>query len=117
MATPQRIYLVPTNVASPGDTLVLRCRLATPVLSDTDYDSSLSGADETAIVPPNLGALKMGLMALNYETENDLERAEVFWAKCWQLLNEEKAAHRGGNRFPLNTMPGGVPSGRTRPRL
>lgn len=66
----------------------------------------VNGADdETVIVPGNEGALKMTLMALQYEDKNDLERAETYFQKAIQLLNSELKEDMGAPVITLQMNP------------
>lgn len=64
--------------------------------------------DETLIVPGNEGALKMTLMALQYEDKNDLERAETYFQKAIQLLNAELKEDMGAPVITLQMNPVGA---------
>lgn len=61
------------------------------------------------VIPNNIGALKMGLMALNYEDANDMATADTFWGKCFMLLDDQMREHRGSARYVPNVkfFPGG----------
>ncbi len=54
------------------------------------------------VTPNNIGALKMGLLALNYEDVNDMATAESFWSKCFTLLDDQMREHRGSARYVPN---------------
>jgi hypothetical protein len=54
------------------------------------------------VIPNNIGALKMGLLALNYEDVNDMATAETFWGKCFTLLDDQMREHRGSARYVPN---------------
>ena len=64
--------------------------------------------DETVITPPNEGALKMTLMALQYEDKNDMERAEEYFNKAIQLLNAELKEDMGNPVITLQMNPLGA---------
>ena len=64
--------------------------------------------DETMIVPNNEGALKLTLMALQYEDKNDLERAEEYFNKAIQLLNAELKEDMGDPVITLQMNPLGA---------
>lgn len=57
--------------------------------------------DESVIIPSNEGALKLTLMALQYEDKNDMERAETYFLKAIQLLNAELKEDMG---IPVITL-------------
>ena len=102
-----RRYRVPSNVATTLETVSLRVKLATPT-----YTSD----DTVEVVPPNMGAWKMALLALSYEDENDLERADIYWGRCFTLLNQELKQFRGNPKVVLNIHPWGLArSGRIYP--
>lgn len=54
------------------------------------------------VIPNNIGALKMGLLALNYEDVNDMTTAEAFWGKCFTLLDDQMREFRGSARYVPN---------------
>jgi hypothetical protein len=95
------------KVVGKGDreiTLRLTCKLRyTPLESDTD-----------AVIPDNEGALKLGLMSLAYEDNNDLERAEQYFTKALSILNGETREARGAAQFVMQQSPHGFHLGRIR---
>lgn len=93
-----RKYKVPTHIGSEGENVIVKAKLA-PV--------TVAGSSDT-IYPINLGAWKNALMALASEDEHDYERSETQWAKCFQLLNQELKARRGGSRKTINVQPWGL---------
>lgn len=44
-------------------------------------------SEDELIYPAHIGALKNALLAVNFEDQSDLERAQAYWAKCFDLLN------------------------------
>jgi hypothetical protein len=54
--------------------------------------------DNDLLIPGNLGALKLGLMALNYETTDDGRRKE-YWDNAVALLNGELAEYQADVPF------------------
>ena len=56
----------------------------------------VDGNKDEIVIPGNLGALKLGMLAINYENKNDLERAEDYWQKAFSTLNLEMREFRGG---------------------
>lgn len=70
--------------------------------------------DHETVVPDNEGALKLGLMSLSYEDNNDLERAEQYFAKALALLNGEVKESRGAAQSVLQQSPHGFHMGRVR---
>lgn len=77
-----------------GDTIECLCKRAfVPVVADADI-----------VIPGNIGALKMGLMALQYEDKNDLERAEIYWNKAFTILNSELEQFKGDSILPSVQM-------------
>lgn len=69
----------------------------------------VNGADdETILTPDNEGALKMTLMALQYEDKNDLERADEYFQKALQLLNSELKEDMGAPIITLQMNPVGA---------
>jgi hypothetical protein len=71
-------------------------------------------SENEPVVPANLGALKMALLALTYEDSNDLASSEGYWGKCYALLDDQMREHRGSIRATpnLSLFPsgGGLPS-------
>jgi hypothetical protein len=61
--------------------------------------------DDTVLIPDNEGAVKMTLMALQYEDKNDLERAETYFSKALQLLNSELKEDMGAPIVTLQMNP------------
>lgn len=61
--------------------------------------------DDTALIPDNEGAVKMTLMALQYEDKNDLERADTYFQKALQLLNSELKEDMGAPVVTLQMNP------------
>lgn len=72
------------------------------------------GADDPEVLPGNLGALKLGLLSISYETNNDLERAELYFQKALALLNGEVREARGATQNTLQMSPHGWHAGRMR---
>jgi len=57
------------------------------------------------VYPSNLGALKFGVMAMNFEQSaaaSEVAAAETFWGKAEQLLNQQLRHQRGGAHFPID---------------
>ena len=63
---------------------------------------------DSTIVPSNEGALKLTLMALQYEDKNDMERAEEYFNKAIQLLNAELKEDTGDPVITLQMNPLGA---------
>ena len=102
-----RRYRVPTILAEPLEQIQLRVKLATPVFT---FD------DEANVYPPNIGAWKMAMLALLYEDENDMERSDSYWGRCFALLNQELRNFRGNPRLTPTISPWGLNrSGPVRP--
>jgi hypothetical protein len=74
----------------------------------------LEGDKDELVVPSNLGALKLGMMAVNYENKNDLERAQDFWGKAFSTLNLEMRESRGGAQMRGQIDPAAFQMGRLR---
>ena len=73
------------------------------------FVSLVDVADEnTVIVPGNEGALKLTLLALQYEDKNDMERAETYFNKAIQLLNAELKQDMGNPVITLQMNPIGA---------
>jgi hypothetical protein len=63
--------------------------------------------DNKQIMPSNEGALKLGLIALQYEDKNDLERADNYMARAISLLNSELKEERGSAIVRIQFNPNG----------
>lgn len=77
----------------------------TPVIRTLCKRRFIKLTSETDLVyPGDLGALKFGLIAVNYEEQgaNELAKAELFWQKCYQVLNQSLKQQRGNIRMPMN---------------
>ena len=48
------------------------------------------------VFPGNIGALKHGLLALNYEDQGDIERSRASWGMALELLQGDLKQERGG---------------------
>jgi hypothetical protein len=70
--------------------------------------------DTDTVLPDNEGALKLGLMSLSYEDNNDLERAEQYFSKALALLNGESKESRGAAQHVLQQSPHGFNLGQLR---
>ena len=102
-----RRYRVPISLAEPLEEIQLRVKLAAPQYT---FD------DTIAIHPPNIGAWKMALLAILYEEENDMERSDTYWGRCYALLNQELKNFRGKPRLTVSLAPWGLMrSGPVRP--
>jgi len=53
------------------------------------------------VVPNNLGALRLMLSALVYESNSDFGRYEDNYQRAIKLLNDETRSERGGAEFKL----------------
>lgn len=83
-----------------GDDRTYRClckRRFVPLYNDSDI-----------IYPGNLGALKMAVQAVSAENASLIEKAKEYWATCFQLLDLEKGANRGGAEIRFRVNPGGA---------
>jgi len=54
------------------------------------------------LVPANIGALKMALLALTYEDANDPGASDGYWSRCYALLNQQLKENRGAARYVPN---------------
>jgi hypothetical protein len=91
----------------------------------TKDDASITGkmklryfplcSESEPVVPANLGALKMALLALTYEDSNDMASAQNYWGNCYSLLDDQMREHRGNARMLPNISL--FPSGRGIPSI
>lgn len=56
----------------------------------------------------NIGAIKMGLLARLHEDNSDLARADAFWARCAERMDEESQAATGAAMPILRIDPHGI---------
>jgi len=87
-----RCYKVGTITAREDNKPVLRCKVKRRFLKMRE---------ETDLVwPDNLSALKFALIAYQMENQGafELQQAETFWQKCYQVLNQGLKQNRGGIR-------------------
>lgn len=59
-------------------------------------------AETEPLIPANIGALKMALLALTYEDANDPTAADGYWSRCYALLNQQLKENRGAARYVPN---------------
>ncbi len=70
-------------------------------------------AETDIVLPSNLGALKLALMALGYEDQNDIRTSKIYWADAYALLNDEIKEARGGAKPRVQFSPNaGLPKTR-----
>tara|TARA_B110000483_G_scaffold32172_1_gene39046 strand:- start:24235 stop:24969 length:735 start_codon:yes stop_codon:yes gene_type:complete len=50
----------------------------------------------------NIGAMKMACLATEYEDENDMERAQMYWGMAVSELNDESARFRGPQKINVS---------------
>ncbi len=64
--------------------------------------------DSAWVFPGHVGALKAGMKAIQAESSTRPEAAQALWATCYQKLNDQVHALRGGNRLevPVSTFGG-----------
>jgi hypothetical protein len=48
------------------------------------------------LIPSNRNAYRYGMQAFNYENNNELERAQVYWEYSFKCLNDETASFEDG---------------------
>lgn len=76
------------------------------VLCKRQYVPSLADSDQ--VYPPVIGALKHGLIALNYENNGDIDRANASWSLGLALLQGALREERGGALITAQKMRLGV---------
>jgi hypothetical protein len=64
--------------------------------------------DTDLIYPANIGALKHALLAICFENESDIQRAQAYWEQAYSILNSEKAVNNIGVKRPLPQSPWGM---------
>lgn len=73
-----------------GDTVECLCKRAyVPAVADNDL-----------IIPGHLGALKLGMMSLQYEDRNDMKNADIYMDRAIELLNAELEQFQGDSILP-----------------
>lgn len=77
--------------SNPTNVIYGLCKLRyTPLASEVDM-----------VIPSNIGALKNGIMALQFEDSADgAQNTEYYWGKAFQILNAELSQERGGAKAP-----------------
>jgi hypothetical protein len=58
-------------------------------------------ADTDIVIPSNLGALKMGLNALQAEDTKERDQARSDWQECFEILDREVTEAEGDNEYPI----------------
>jgi len=101
-----RRYKVGTITARADDKPVLRClckRRFVRLVQETDL-----------VWPDNIGALKFAMKAIQLECDgaNELQQSELFWQKCYQVLNQGLKQNRGAIR-PKMAMDWSFSAGQT----
>jgi hypothetical protein len=119
---PVKLYAVDTTTSAetliaiyePGETLPAYRRYLVsertenePVLVFAKRAHVPAVVDNDELIPPNFGAFKLGILALNYEDTNDLSLARQYWAEAYQLLNSEAKEHFGPNAGGLQIQGAG----------
>lgn len=85
-------YVMPS--AQDGDTFLAFCKLAfVTAVADTDI-----------IIPSVTGALKLGLMSLQFEDRNDLERAASYMNQAIAILDSDMEELNGAEIPPFNMV-------------
>lgn len=80
--------------ATNGDVVEAICKRAyVPAISDNDQ-----------VVPSNLGAMKLGMMALQYEDRNDMDNARLYMGEALALLDADQAEFNGDSEYPTFQM-------------
>lgn len=69
--------------------------LPVTILAKRAYVDAVADNDE--LLPANLGAFKLGLLALNYEDQNDGDLAASYWKQAFALLNQQTKEFLGPN--------------------
>ena len=81
-----------------NDVIKVLARVAyTPLTALTEY-----------VNPDNIGALKFGFYAIEFEEQLDITRAEQYWAKGMELLDKELNQHLDGEHRTLPIQPNGL---------
>ena len=101
-----RRYKVGTIEASPDNKPVLRClckRRFVRLIQETDL-----------IWPDNIGALKFAMKAIQLEDSGatELQQSQLFWQKCYEVLNQGLKQNRGAIR-PKMAMDWSFSAGQT----
>lgn len=65
------------------------------------------------VYPDNINAIKYGILATMFEEENDLERADAYWAAARRTLDEELDSIEGVATAPMSISPDGLDIGKT----
>lgn len=109
-----------TLIASifPGELVSGYRRYAVPNLEDGSIVQCLckrayvpSVSDNDIVIPSNLGALKLAMMALQYEDKNDWDRSEQFWQRAFALLEQDRQEYDGDSALPTFNFAGDFGAG------
>jgi len=107
---PETLDETEIGIYQPGETLPVYRRYNTtdePTCVVTVYARRAfipAIADNDLLIPGNLGALKLGLKALVYEDNDDLQRAQQYWNNAFDILNKEMRNHLGPNSVPVQIV-------------
>ena len=93
----RRYKMVGRDPKKPDAIRVICKRKFVPCVTETDI-----------VIPPSIGALKHGLLALNYENNGDIERANASWQLGLQILQGALREERGGALILAKKMGLGV---------
>lgn len=98
-------YKVGTIEADEAYPTVIRC------LCKIKYTKLVAETD--IVYPPNLGALKLALMALALEEQNSIKDSKIYWSDVYTMLNDEIKEARGGAKLRVQFSPNsGLPKTR-----
>lgn len=114
------ISFVEETVASESFTLHHAYKVPAPA---TDYWALVKLApfevlnDTDEIPVSNIGALKLGILASNYEDHDNIDKADQYWARAKKILDDELAMMRAGTTNPPPVTPEGPGSYESTPAL
>lgn len=109
-----------TLIASifPGELVSGYRRYAVPNLEDGSIVQCLckrayvpSVSDNDIVIPSNLGALKLAMMALQYEDKNDWDRSDQYWNRAFALLEQDRQEFDGDSALPTFNFAGDFGAG------
>lgn len=108
----RHVYKVTGDVNVAEDTIVALVRLDRADLSSEVADASSSGGPGTSPSTrcPDFAALKLAMLAIIFEEENDIERSNQYMATALRGLDSKEKSYRAGAKqaFPARPFGSGI---------
>jgi hypothetical protein len=101
----------PMVIITPGKTVAGYRRYGVPGMCNGDVVEAICKrayipaiSDNDQVIPSNMGAMKLGMMALQYEDRNDMENARLYMGEALALLDADQAEFNGDSEYPTFQM-------------